>query len=105
MDMDLDGKENAEHFNPHAANYITNSSQSLLNPYGMPSEVQVLSDAASFNLHDSPGGSLMTIIPNWHMKKLGLIESLRNMPKVILQLGDGKRTQSWTAKPMLLKWL
>lgn len=39
MDVDLDGKEKTDHFNPlAAANAITNSSQSLLNPYGMPSE-------------------------------------------------------------------
>lgn len=49
-------KKRQDHFNPHAANHIANSSQSLLNPYGVPSEVQVFSDIASFNLHDSCRG-------------------------------------------------
>lgn len=53
-----------DHFNSHAANYITDSCQSL-NPYECPvSEVQVLSNVASFDPHGSPGGTLMTIIPS-----------------------------------------
>lgn len=50
----MDGKEKTDHFNPRAANAITDSSQSLLNPYGMPSEGRYS--------HTLPGLIFMTVL-------------------------------------------
>lgn len=63
LGMNFDVKKRQNHFTPHAANCITNSCQSLLNPYGVPGEVQGLSVSPCLILMTVLGRTLMIIIP------------------------------------------
>lgn len=78
--MDLGAKKRQDHFSPDAASCINNA----VSHYGIlmecPSEVQVPQSLSHLILMAVPGGTLMTIIPNLQMKKMELIERLRNLP-------------------------
>lgn len=75
--MNFDAEEKAESFNPRGANYTTNSCLWLLNPYGVPREVPVLSDGALFNPYDSPWGNFDDHYPQLTDEEPGAYRELK----------------------------